>query len=99
MEVSWELELGGKANALAVVEETHGERGWWFRARVIDSLIDIQAQSGVNGDSRAALGDDLFRLQVESLAKLVGRCLARSAFAADVGGYLLWRAVGEGIQT
>lgn len=99
MEVPWELELGGKTNALSVVEETHGERGWWFRARVIDSLIDIQAQSGVNGDSRAALGDDLFRLQVESLAKLVGRCLARSAFAADVGGYLLWRAVGEGIQT
>ena len=53
----------------------------------------------MNGDSRAALGDDLFRLQVDGLAKLVGRCVARSAFAADVGGYLNWWAVGEGIQT
>ncbi len=98
MEVSWELELCGKANALAVVEKAHGERGWWVRARVIDSLIDIQAHSGMNGDSNATLGDDFFRLQVDGLAQLIWRCLAQSAFAFDVGGYLNWRAVGEGIQ-
>lgn len=98
MEVARELELGGKTNALAVVEETHGERGWWVRERVVDSLMDIQAHSGVNGNSYATAGEDFIRLHVESLAQLVWRCLARSAFTHDVGGYLNWRAVGEGTQ-
>ena len=55
------------------------------------------------GEARGVFGDDLFGLDIEGLdvvglADFVGRGLAESALASDVGGDLDFWAVGEAVK-
>jgi len=55
------------------------------------------------GKARGVLGNDFFSfdvegLEVEGLADFVGRGLAESALASDVGGDLDFWAVGEAVK-
>src|SRR5580658_3922599 len=88
-EIAWQLQLDGKAEAFAVVEEAH-----LSRSRCVDS----EAHAGMDGNSCACVGYDFFGRHIEALFEFIGSCIAESAFAGDVPRHFYFRAVCEGVK-